>query len=224
MTDHQLWGADASAYVLGALEGEEAEAFRAHMDRCPDCREEVAALQSVSQALALSVPQVAAPRELKRRVLGDVRADVRRALPARPGTRRGTAWPMLAAAGAALVAVALLVIGLGVGNSSRSTVRVTAAVAWHSGSAELRVDGSTSELVVRHMPAPPPEKVYEVWVKRDGRAPSPTSALFLPTSRGDASVAVPARLGAHDTVMVTAERFGGSSVPTTAPLLIARIT
>ena len=35
-------GADAAAYVLGSLERSEAEAFRAHLQTCAVCRDEVA--------------------------------------------------------------------------------------------------------------------------------------------------------------------------------------
>ena len=39
-------GADAAAYVLGALEPGEVEAFRAHMATCVVCRDEVSAARA----------------------------------------------------------------------------------------------------------------------------------------------------------------------------------
>ncbi len=44
-------GEDVAAYVLGALEPDEAEAFRRHIADCAECREEVAAFEQVTEAL-----------------------------------------------------------------------------------------------------------------------------------------------------------------------------
>ena len=66
-------GADAAAYVLGALEPEEAEAFGRHLATCVVCRDEVAAFEHTANALAMAPPQHPAPRGLKRRVMRAVR-------------------------------------------------------------------------------------------------------------------------------------------------------
>ena len=50
-------GADIAAYLLGALEREEAVAFREHLDTCAICREEVSALGTVVDALPLGAPR-----------------------------------------------------------------------------------------------------------------------------------------------------------------------
>ena len=42
---------DAAAYVLGALEPAEAEAFRRHIAECEACREEVAAYEQVTEVM-----------------------------------------------------------------------------------------------------------------------------------------------------------------------------
>src|SRR5205823_2647816 len=68
-------GADAGAYVLGALEGEEAQAFRRHLAICVVCRDEVAALQTAVNALPMAVPQLPTPRTLRRRVMSSIRAE-----------------------------------------------------------------------------------------------------------------------------------------------------
>jgi hypothetical protein len=78
--------------------------------------------------------------------------------------------------------------------------------------------GDDATLEVSGMPAPPAGRVYQVWLKREGRdAPVPTSALWLPRSDGSASVAVPGSLEDVEAVLVTGEPAGGSDAPTQLP-------
>jgi anti-sigma factor RsiW len=69
MSEHRDCGADAAAYVLGALDHEEAEAFRVHLASCAVCRDEVSAFQAVADALPLLAPPQPIPRSLKRHVM-----------------------------------------------------------------------------------------------------------------------------------------------------------
>ena len=78
-------------------------------------------------------------------------------------------------------------------------------------------------LVVDHMPAPPLNKIYEVWLQRGARPPSATSALCDVTSAGAATVGIPGNLSGVSQVLVTPERLGGSARPTHAPVVIARL-
>jgi anti-sigma-K factor RskA len=229
MSSNRDCGADAAAYVLGALEPPEAEAFRRHMATCVVCRDEVSSFQGVADQLPLAVPLQAVPRGLKRRVM----AEVTRSAPgeaALPDRRRGSrAWgwlqagfarPALAAAATA-VAIALVVVAVTSGGGPSTRV-YRAAVTW-SGSAKLLVTGSRGELVVSGMPAPPANRVYEVWLQRGQRAPVPTAALFSVTRSGSASVDVPGDLHHVSRIMVTPEPVGGSSVPTRPAVLVASL-
>ncbi len=65
-------GGNAAPYVLGALTPAEHEAFAEHLSSCAVCREEVASLQTVAASLPATAPQLAAPRQLKRRVMAEV--------------------------------------------------------------------------------------------------------------------------------------------------------
>ena len=58
-------GEDVAAYVLGALEPDEAEAFRRHLADCPECREELAEFEQVTEALPPASAQYAVPRALR---------------------------------------------------------------------------------------------------------------------------------------------------------------
>jgi anti-sigma-K factor RskA len=231
-------GGDAAAYVLGALDPPEAEAFRRHLATCVVCRDEVSAFTEVAKALPLTAPQQPVPSRLRARVMRAARtdpgwvaarADVSRA--GRPGERRRrplrfSPMPRLALASTAVVVAALAVVGgLELGSSRSSGARVIqASVSAPGAGAELRLAGGRAELIVRHMPAPPAGRIYEVWLQRGHGAPSPTSTLFDVTSTGTGDVGLPGNLRGISTVMVTAEPTGGSLVPTRAPVIVARLS
>lgn len=222
-------GSDAGAYVLGAMDAEEAAAFERHLSECSACREEVATLKDAAGALPLMVPQMELPRSLRRRVMSEVRADARArrvggasdgAPPRWRGLGRLTLTPGSASALAGVVAVAAAVVVavvISIGSSAGRTVR--AHVAFAGGRANVRLQSGHGELIVTGMPAPPTGKIYEVWIKRGAGAPQPTDALFDVTRAGRAAVAVPGSLRGVSAVMVTAERDGGSRVPH-GPILI----
>ena len=87
--------------------------------------------------------------------------------------------------------------------------------------ASLTVADDRATLKVRDFPAPPSGRVYQVWLKRPGRPPDPTTALFR-VSGGNATVDVPGSMKGVDQVLVTAEPDGGSRAPTRDPVIIAQ--
>jgi hypothetical protein len=225
-------GNNAAPYVLGALEPTEARAFVAHMQRCPVCRDEVAALTLVVDLVPASVPRYPIRRALRRRVMAQVRSEPKRSND-RP--RFGTRWwrhrtpalgrPDLAGVLASLVAlasmVALAVVGVGV--SMRGSHGAPARVIQASvGSAQLRIAGGRGELIVDHLPPAPPDRVYELWLQRGARPPAP-STLFAVTSRGTADLGLPGDVTGVTRVMVTVEPVAGSRVPTTRAVIVARV-
>jgi anti-sigma-K factor RskA len=216
-------GADVAAYVLGALEPNEVVALRSHLDVCAICRDEVEALQGVANALPLSAPQQPASRQLRRRVMREVRDGER----SRSGSRArtGGSWMLRPVMGAvALAAVVAIVLGISLSGGGGSGRLIRAQVAGVTGSAQVRVAGARGELIVRHFSAPPAGHVYEVWLKRGSRAPVPASVLFTVNSKGSADVGLPNNLKGVDTVMVTPEPDGGSPQPTHSPVVVAQLT
>ena len=225
-------GADAAAYVLGALEPEEAEAFSRHLNTCVVCRDEVAAFQHTANALAMTPPQHRAPRGLKRRVMRAVResdADAQaQGAPAsrqrRFGSGRFVARP--AVAGLAALAVVVVVIGAIIvgSNGSSGTRTITAAVTGSPGTAQLSVSGGHGQLVMRNFPQPATGHIYELWELRSGaKAPQPTGTLFSVNSSGAGNVGVPGGLHGVSKVLVTQEPAGGSAAPTTTPVIVASL-
>ncbi len=221
-------GGDAAAYVLGALDPAEAEAFERHLERCAICRDEITALAQVVNALPMAAPQHRASARLRRRVLDALREDTRSVAPAR--LRR---WPVIGAHGGgrrgvvlagACAAIALMVLaGLDFSNSAGVRV-IQARVAGASGSASVRLSGGRGELIVRRLSPPPPGDIYELWLKRPNRPPAPTSVLFSVTSGGEGEIGLPPRLQGVSAVMVTPEPKGGSPSPTHSPVIVARLT
>jgi anti-sigma-K factor RskA len=212
---------DVTAYALGALEPAEAEAFRAHLETCASCRQELAAFQQVVDTLPLSAPAHRAPAGLRRRVLAEVGVGP---TPAPPSRWRAIAggWMRPALAAAAVLAV-VAVVALRLGLGSAPPYREYQAHVTGQGVASLGVHSGHGNLVLTDFAPPPPGDIYEVWVKRGNRAPQPTTALFGVTKAGSANVAVPAKLSHGTTVMVTPEPQGGSRVPTHPPVLVVSI-
>jgi anti-sigma-K factor RskA len=216
-------GEDAAAYVLGALEPSEVDAFRAHLADCAACQKEVAEFEQITGALPESTTQYRVPKDLRRRVLSDVRATPKAAAhaggPAR--IRRERSWrPLVAWGGAFAVVVAVvLVVALSSGGSSGTrTIQASA------GNAELRIAGGRGDLIVRRLAQLPPGRIYELWVQRGRSTPVPTGTLFGVRSDGTAAVGVPGSLSGVSAVMVTQEPTGGTPAPTTAPVIVAPVT
>jgi anti-sigma-K factor RskA len=218
---------DAAVYLLGALAPAEAERFGRHAETCALCQDELGALRHVVDALPMTAPQHRAPRALRRRVMRQVRSES--ALKTQAARRqglfgfaRGRSSARAALVGALAGAAALAIAGGIELTSSGSSVRVVrASVAAAQGSAQLRISGGHAELVVSHLPPPPRGRIYELWIKRGTRPPSPTRALFSVTASGAADVGVPGSVGGASAIMVTAEPAGGSRVPTRAPVIVA---
>jgi anti-sigma-K factor RskA len=226
------------AYALGALSDDEAARVQAHLRECERCQEDLAALRLAVDALPRAAPPVNAPPELGDRVMSVVRAEAELLQAAGEGAdrppesrrRRGLgallarpAFAAAAAGGLAIAAIIGFVIGGGVdsGGSVRTVqAQVTSVAGVTPGtSAVLRVSDHRATLMVRDMPAPPAQKVYEVWVKRGGAAPVPAGTTFVVRS-GDIPIAHSVDSG--DQVLVTAEPTGGSLTPTSPPMIVAR--
>jgi anti-sigma-K factor RskA len=221
-------GGDVAAYALGALDPDETEAFRAHLETCIVCRDELAALQHVVDLLPASVPQRSASRRLRRRVLDAVQHELKH----EPGPQRRRrpllerlSIPRPALALAATVAVvAIAVGGIELGTSGTPRTRVFAAHVTGSGSAEVTVSDGHATLIVHRFSPPPAGQIYEVWLARPNHAPAPAGALFSVTARGDGHVDVPRGLRGADQLMVTPEPAGGTRVPTHPPVIRAQLS
>lgn len=224
---------EAGAYVLGALDEHEVDPYREHLASCPACREEVAQLQVPADSLAVAAPRAQAPEDLRGRLMSVVRgeaellraADLQADRPARAGPRwRLRLLPALAATGA--LAAGVLIGALAINTGSGQQTQVIHAMVLTPGdraTAALRKVGSHVELEVTGMPAPPPGRIYEVWLERGSQPPEPTDVLFSVTGAGAGTVGVPSDLRGVSKVMVTDEPLGGSIKPTRNPVIVASV-
>jgi anti-sigma-K factor RskA len=233
-TEHENWQDAAATYLLGALPEDERGPFEAHLESCPDCRAELDDLRVAAEALPVAAPPMRPPPALKARIMAEVEREAallasasepRRAEPPRRRWSWRLSWPSGAVAA---LACAALLVGLGAGalvfggGSDGRSVSFKSSLP--QASAELEINGDKATIVAHNLPPAPGGKVYMVWLKRPGQAPEPTSALFTPRADGSATAAVTGDLdGVHD-VIVNTEPPGGSTTPTSDPVLTAALT
>ncbi len=218
---HERHRDELAAYLLGALEPGEAAELERHLAGCEECRTELEWLRPAVQLLPESVERVEPPRELRGRLMEQVRAEVETAAaPQRSRGRRVRGWSLRPLAGmAALVLIVAAVAAYAIGNGGSDGGNTTTVVAGHSPevTAEMVRDGDSGTLHLANLHQLPPDKVLQAWVERDGSVES-AKTLFVPNQDGTASATIDEMDGVS-TVMVTAEPRGGSVQPTSQPIV-----
>jgi anti-sigma factor RsiW len=240
--DHQRHADDPAAYLLGALNDLERQAFEAHLAACPACREQVDALRPAANALPRSVAPLAAPPELKRSLMavveseaaerGAAPAPARRSirerlaamLPSFEGARPAVAWVSAAFLLAVGIAGGIGIAQLGSNDERGKTLSASVDKARvPSASASLVVPGSGSEgaiLRVHGLPQVGPRRVYQLWLQKGKEVmPGPT---FVPRRDGSAAAAMPDSVDDADAVMVTRENRGGAASPSETPIIVVK--
>jgi anti-sigma-K factor RskA len=233
---HEHWHDATGAYVLGALDATERAGFEEHLAGCAACRDEVDDLVLAAHALPMSVDPVDPPPSLKARIMAEVEREASLLAAAgpeadRPPTRarrRRFRLHLPRLVPAAVAASLLVGVGLGIGitqlgREDPRTVpaQVTDTRKAPDAAADVEFGEDGAMLVAHGLPAPPSGRVYQVWLKRPGQAPEPTSALFTPSGDGTATASVPGDMHEVTQVLVTDEPDGGSQTPTRDPLLVA---
>jgi anti-sigma factor RsiW len=213
MNDHARYQDDIGAYLLGALNDLERQAFERHLTGCSECREEVGRLRPAAEALPGSVVQLEPPPELKKRLMAEVEGDSR--VVALPRRRR----PMRLLAVAAVLLVGL-VIGFGVaqlgGDEDTRTLVATVAKAMPRAGGTLEVANDGATLRLHDMPELRGARVYQVWFQQGDRL-VPTRT-FEVGSDGRGDVDLP-DVNDADGVYVTREARGGAQVPSENPIV-----
>lgn len=237
MSGHERWTDDVAAYMLGALEPDEAAELERHLERCDLCREQMRWLAPAVRALPEEVERVEPPPRLRQRVFAEAGLSPRSSaaaagigVRARRWARRfgsgGHGWRPAAAAGVATMAMILLVViafEIGSHGSGEFVPESTTVSAGEAPgiTADVVREGRRGTLRLDNVPQPDGGKVLEAWVQR-GEAVEPVPALFVPDSQGRAWTTIEDMEGVEK-VMVTEEPRGGSEAPTAAPLLEVEI-
>jgi len=218
-----------AAYALDALDHEDAREYEAHLAHCERCRNELASFSDAAGALAYAPEAPVPPVELRARILQQARSERENVVPLRPR------WLVPVTAAAAVAAC--VAIGLGIWASSLSNEldrrsqalsaeqRINAvltdpgasrhAFAGDAGTLVVSRSGS-AVLVMNELAAAQAGRTYEAWVASGG-APQPAGTFG---GGGDVNVVLLAqRVPQNATVMVTLERGGGTTAPTSDPLM-----
>jgi anti-sigma-K factor RskA len=218
MSEHGSHRDDVGAYLLGALNDLERQAFERHLRGCAECQEEVERLRPVAEALPGSVVQLDPPAGLKKRLMAEVEGEA----PAeRPAARR----PRLRFPRPAFVAAALLLglaIGFGVaqlgGDEDTRTVPVSVAKAMPKAGGTLEVSDDSATLRLHDMPDLGSTRVYQVWLQHGDRLVPARTFEVGSSGRGDVELS---DVGNADGVYVTREAPGGAQVPSEDPIVSA---
>jgi len=246
MSDHEELESSVAAWVLGAMEPDEAETMRADVEGCPTCREVADRLRRVVGALPLAVDETIPPARLRSRVLTAAAASRPAAASAhariqprpRPQQRQaavasiGRRMPAYALAAVALVA---LLVGVLIGQTAfRAPQPPVGQVArftlsGHQDMAgvqatvtDLRSDG-LALVDFRGLPPPGEGRVYELWLIPAHGSPVP-AAVFVPDSSGSKVVLVSRSLAGYAVMAVTNETGpDGAQAPTQQPQLLGNI-
>ena len=237
----------SGVYALDALTGLELDQFEHHLHRCPPCENEVRGFRETATRLAQAVA-ASPPAALRERVLAaasvtrQLPPEVRETLPARtrPARTRPAGRPWLPRVAVAVAAAAVAAaVALGVVQSStqqqlsqaqaenrsvaavlaapdaRLAVRRTSA----GGLATVVASQSRHALIISTAGLPDLSggKVYELWFLAGQTARR--AGLLPPPAAGRTAPLLASGLQPGDAVALTVEPAGGTSQPTTTPIV-----
>ncbi|HEY7143825.1 MAG TPA: anti-sigma factor [Streptosporangiaceae bacterium] len=228
------------AYALDAVDGPERDRFEHHLSRCRPCDLEVRGLAQTTTGLAMAAA-IAPPPQLRERVLAAI-AVTRQAPPAaehHPDPAARPSWLPRLATG---VAAASLAVAVALGLVQRSTQHdldqaraQNQAIAAVLTAPDARIatqattDGGTATVVVSRaeqkivfttagLPPLPASQVYELWLM--GPRHNRPAGLLPAPSAGKTPPLLASGLVPGDRIGVTIEPAGGTSRPTSSPIVL----
>lgn len=231
----------SGVWALDMLEpGAEYERFSRHLRRCRACQDEVRGLREVATSLAFAAA-AEPPADMRARVLAAV-GQTRQLPPESPGRSRlqtrAIVMPRLVAAVAvaALIAVAVLTVRQvdterQLRQARQQSHAIAAVLAAPDAAILTRptaVGGATTviesaalrQLVVTTsgLPLPPGGKVYELWLIGPRR--TEPAGLLPAATAGTTEPVLATGLVPGDKLAMTVEPAGGTSAPTTTPIVV----
>ena len=239
--------------ALGALPAAEAEAVRAHLATCAECRREYAELRASADALGYSaeVPAAELSELQSARMKSFIMRETRRPSeePLRASAMRQPWLAYLATAAAIVVALlsSLNNVALRTENEGQQRLVVQMQqVLEAERAAKDAADARVAQLTApgsRHLPvaggeviesggrvfiavhaaALPAGKVFQAWTVAHGAKGVAPSLTFAPDAHGLALVELPDDATRLDAVAVTVEPDGGSKTPTSKPLFVQKL-
>lgn len=229
------------AYAADALSPDERRAFEEHLPGCESCTQEVRELQATAALLGGSFAETP-PASLKADVMAAVRTTPQAvSLDAARARRLRRATTLLGAV-AAVLAVAVLGLGAWAVSLHRAADTATASAAAvtqvltaadaKATSAEIAGGGrgtvvvSASQdaavFVASDLAAPAAGRTYQLWWIDDAGS-ARSAGLVVPSSDGSVATVLAGAPENAAHVGVTVEPAGGSTAPTTQPVLVVPV-
>ena len=219
MTDHVRHQDDIGAYLLGALNDFERQAFERHLARCDECQQELARLRPAADALPGSVQQFEPPARLKASLMEVVEREAREQQPEAERRRPRLRFLMRPAFVAAALLIGL-VVGFAVaqlsGEDETRTLAATVDRAMPEAGGTLRVSNDDATLRLHDMPALSGSRVYQVWLQHGDRLVPARTFEVSDDGRGAVDLS---NVDDADGVYVTREPRGGAQVPSEDPIV-----
>ena len=239
---HDELESSVAAWVLGALDADEAESIRLHVEGCASCREVAAGLRRVVGALPLVSEEVPPPARLRERVLAAAGASTQTAgtpvaaRSPRPQPIRRRPLPRVPAYAVAAIAVIALLSGVVLDRATYGPpiTPAPAQVAHYTLAGHQAMSGAQATVIYlpadglalvdfHGLPQLATGRVYEVWLIRSGGVPE-AAAVFVPDSNGSKVVLVNRALTGYSVMAVTDEAGpDGASAPTQQPQLYGNL-
>ena len=232
------------AYAVDALTGAELDDFEKHLQRCMSCTEEVRGLRETAARLGMAAA-IEPPPGMRRQVLAA--ASRTRQLPpsggrliARDTPRRMKRLRRSLPRSVAVVAMAAAIVVLAVlqvntrhqlqqtQQGNRAVAAVLAAPDARIETSSTTVGGTVTAVIAPHareavittadMPTPTGARVYQLWVISASGARS--AGLLTGSSTGVTSPVLAADVQPGDRLGITVEPAGGTTAPTTTPIVL----
>lgn len=217
------------AYAVGAVDESEAHPVQEHVAVCAECRAELDAMSASADDLAFAARPEALPEGFADRVVTAARAERPAAVAELHPHRRNTVLRTALASGIAALLAAVAVLSYTTVSANHRLAQQQAAIhelvggggGFHltgtrGAEAKVVAAGRHSELVVEGLGPAPSGKTYQLWLTRNGK---PVSGGTFDTSDDLAATPVPRSLHGFDGAAVTIEPAGGSTHPTSTPVL-----
>jgi anti-sigma-K factor RskA len=236
-----------AAYALGAVEPEDRELIRAHLEGCASCTATVHRLETARDAIPLAIDAVEPPPRLRETILTAAGrggrpapssmlpskvAPLRRPAGHQPSRARRSLTAGIAAA--AIIAFALGAgLGLGIGRSLTPGVPASSVAQYRlAGSGPMEgASGKVYELKNQgltlvefsNLPSLQPDKVYELWLIPGHGNPIP-AGVFTADATGSHVAVLARNLEGLSELAVTVEAGpNGASAPTQQPELAGNV-
>ena len=223
--DPELAHPEAAGWVLGVLDGFDADRFPGHLRSCPDCQAAVAELGPTARMLRAAAPAAAPPPDLQARTL----ASVAQAAAAAQRDGRRSRWRGWNVRMLALAAAVVLAASVGAGLTlSRTPPAEAYTLALHSRSAQhvsgqavvTHTDSGWSiQLTVDHLADLGKGGFYECWWVGPGNQPghpdliSAGTFMVGPSGNATAHMWTAADPETYKAMQITAETTAGTGQP-----------